>query len=1044
MKKILLLLTLFFSIGMQAVMAQTATTVTGKVLDEKGEGVPGATVIVKGTQTGTVTDMDGNFQINLPEDHNVIEINGIGFTSKEVKVTDPATPLTVNLTPGNNQTIGEIEIYGQKIDPRKNTGSVTTVTAEDIAKKPITNVIKALDGSAGIQMTSGGGQPGSTPAFIMRGIGSLSASTSPLIVLDGSVYNGSLSSLNPNDMESISMLKDASASSLYGARGANGVILMTSKKGKKGEKPAIRINGQTGIVNRMLPALETIDKKEYYEMGYQMWKNYLVVNGSQSPDAPLSSTRKNQLLNTIFGGYNPFNMSVDQLFDDKGMINPDAQLLYDDNWMKELSRNGLRHVYDVSVSNGTDKGDYYFSVGYNNDEGIVKYTNYERITTNLRVNSQVTNWLKSGVSLMGAYENQRNFVGTTNAFSNPFMTAQTMGSIFPIYKYDSLGNQLKNSDGSPIYDFGDNPELGQSRHFGKNTNVIASLQYDDRTNKTYVARGLGYLEAKFLKDFTIHTDLALDYSNYNGNFYGNMLYGDFINIKGLVQKTLQTQLSYTFKQMLIWKPSFGIFAQDHSLGLTLDHENYLLSNNYYFIERSGFTGPEFKEGGAAAVAGASTTTFDQLAMESYLALANYDYKKKYFLTASFRQDGTSRFATDARWGSFWSVSGAWAIGEESFIRDNVNWISNLKIRASYGIQGNEDLGSNYYSWLPRYYFNPNGSRPGYSFNSWGNPELVWESQYMLDLGLDLGVLNDRFTATFDFYDRGSSDLLYVRTFAPSTGIGGIQDNVGSMQNIGMELELKGDAVRTRDFNWNVQISLSHNKNKITEMQNEDSLIGNLDLMTKGQALGTYFVPRYAGVDKTNGDELWYTADGSTTADYSVASLPENRVIIGSPFRDLEGSMVNTFTYKNFDLSFQLNFGIGGKYYDYVYATLMQPGNGYSGTAWAPDILDSWSYDNPEGSLPRLDIGDPDIGSPSDRFFISSSFLKVQNINLGYTFKGKWLQNLKFSDLRVFVAADNVYLLAARKGVDIQQSLFGSSDLTYYPYRSIMFGLNVGL
>lgn len=1043
MKRILLLLVMLITIGAQAAFAQSRT-LSGKVVDENGEGLPGASVKVKGTESGAITDIEGNFQISLPEGHEVLEVNTIGYVSEEINVSDPSQSLTVRLVPGRNQTIGEVEIYGQRIDPRKNTGSVTTITAEEIERKPITNVIRALDGAAGIKMTSGGGQPGSTPAFTMRGIGSLSASTAPLIVVDGTVYNGSLSSINKNDVESMTLLKDASASSLYGSRGANGVIMITTKRGATSDKPRISVSGQTGIVNRMLAPMETIDEREYYEMGYQMWKNYLVANGGQAPDQPLSLNRRNQLLNTIFGGYNPFNKSIFDLFDENGKVVSDATLRYDDDWMEELSRNGLRHEYNVSVSNGNEKGDYYFSVGYNNDEGIVKYTDYERITTNLRVNAQVASWLRSGISLMGSYEDQRNFVGTSNAFSNPFMTAQTMGPIFPIYQYDEDGNRLSEPDGSPAYDFGDNPEKGESRHFGKNTNIIASLQYDDRTNKTYTARGVGFLEAKFLKDFRLRTDLSLDYINYNNNFYGSSEYGDFSTMGGLIQKRLYTQLSYTFRQMLVWEPSFGIFAKDHSLAVTLNHENYLLSNNSYFIERLGFTGPEFKEGAAAAVAGSSSSSFDQLAMESYLALGSYNYKGKYFFMASVRQDGTSRFSPQARWGTFWSVSGGWGLAEESFIRDNVDWLSNLKLRASYGIQGNENLGGNYYSWLPRYFFNANGSRPGYLFNSWGNPELVWESQYTFDVGVDVGVLNDRFTASIDYFDRGSSDLLYVRPFAPSTGIGGIQDNVGSMRNYGVEFEFKGDVIRKRDFIWNAQLTLQHVSNKITKMQADDSIVGTHTLMAKGEALGSWFLPRYAGVDKTNGDELWYLADGSTTNNYNTASAAENREVMGSAFRDLEGSFTSSFMYKGFDLSFQVNFGIGGKFYDGVYATLMQPGSAYQGRAWHPDILNSWSYDNPDGTLPRLDIGDPDLGNASDRFLIDASFLKIQNINLGYTFSGAWTENLKISNLRVYVAADNVFLLAARKGLDIQQSLMSSSDLLYYPYRSIMFGVNIGL
>ena len=1035
----LLLLALFLSIGMQAAMAQ-ARTVSGKVLDDKGEGVPGASVGVKGTQGGTISDIDGNFQLNLPEGHDVLVISALGFAEKEVKVTDPSQSLVVNMEKGSAQTVDVVKIYGQAIDPKTNTGSVTTVTAEQIAKKPITNIVKALDGAPGIQITSGGGQPGSTPDMHVRGFGSLSASSAPLIVVDGSIYDGTLSSLNPSDVASISLLKDASASSLYGARGANGVILVTTKTGVKGDKPQINVDGQVGFVNRMLPAMKTVNQAQYYQMAFQMYRNFLGLQADQ----PVTGGGMQNFLTQILGGYNAYNMPIDQLIDPiTGQVNPSAQLLYNDNWMDELSRNGLRQQYNVSVSNADDKSDYYFSLGYNNDEGIVKYTNYQRITSRLNVNSHVTPWLKAGISLSGNYEDQRNFVQQENAYSNPFLTAQLMGPIFPVYKYDSLGHRQYNADGTPMYDFGDNPEEGKSRHFGKNTNVIGSLQLDDRTNQTYSARGITYLEANFLKDFTFRTDFTLDYANYNNNFYGNMLYGDFKNLNGVVQKTLLTSLSYTFRQMLTWKPSFALFANDNSLEVTLDHENYLLTNHNYFLERTGFSDVTYKEAGAAAYPGASSSSLDYLASESYLAVATYDYKKKYFAKASFRRDGSSRFSPSARWGNFWSVGGGWAIGEENFLKD-VDWLSQLKIRASYGIQGNENLGADYYSWLSTYYFNPNINNPGYSFNTWGNPDLHWEGSYMFDAGVDFGFLNNRISGSLDFYNRGSNDLLYVRPYAPSTGIGGIQDNVGSMENQGVELQVNADVVRTHDFTWNAQLGLQHYVNKVTAMQGGDSIIGDYTLMTKGVAVNSYFLPSYAGVDKTTGAELWYLKDGSTTSDYSIASLAENRRVQGSAFRDLEGSFASTFSYKGIDLYFLITFGLGGKFYDNNYQLLMSPDNALQGYTWSTDILDSWTPQNPNATLPRLDIGDPNIGKPSDRFLISSSFLKIQTINLGYTLPAKWLNGAKFRTARIYVAADNVFLLAARKGVDIQQSFFGSSSLTYYPYRSVMFGINLGL
>lgn len=1046
----LLLLALFLSIGLQqTALAQAISTVTGQVLDDLGEGIPGVSVQVKGTHTGAITDVDGNFSLQLPEGHDVLVIKSSGFESQEVKVSNTGQALSIKMKP-TKSSIGEISVYGQKIDPRTNTGSVTTITEKDIERKPITNIVKALDGVAGIQVTSGGGQPGSDPQMQVRGFGSLSASGSPLIVVDGVIYNGSYSSINPSDVASMSLLKDATASSLYGARGANGVLLITMKKGSKSDKPKINIDAQNGFVTNFLPPMETLDQASYYKMSFTMWRNYLYDNGVITKDQELNDSWMQTYWDAIIGGtgYNSYDMPAMDLLDRvTGDVNPNAKLLYDEPWLPELQRTGFRQVYNVSTSNGNDNSNYYFSLGYNNDQGIVKYSNFERVTSRLSVNANITSWLKTGLDINGTYENQRHFVSDPNAFINPFFTAQMVAPIYPVHLHDEQGNLVYGPDGEPLYDLGINPQYNQNqRPMTPNGNLVAALQRDDRTNKNYTFRGITYLEGKFLKDFTARVDYTLEYFSLNGNAYQNMEFGDAAASGGRVQQENTNQTDYTFRQRLVWEPSFGPFASgDHSLQLTLAHENYLLNNHTISFRRTGFTDPIFRQGAAAAVNEGSTGFIDQLATESYLAVARYDFHKKYFLSGSFRRDGSSRFSSTARWGNFWSVGGGWMISQENFMSGTSNWLSELKLKASYGVQGNENLGTNYYAWMPSYIFQPNASAPGYRFYTYGNPELHWEGSYMFDAGFDFGFLNGRINGSLDFYEKGSNDLLFFRPFAPSVGIGGISDNVGSMKNTGLELVVNADIIRTKDFTWNARLNLQHFKNKVTEMQRSDSdaIYSAATIMKKGLAYGTFFLPRYAGTDPDNGAELWYAGD-STTSDYTIARRPENKEIMGTPWRDLEGSLVNTFTYKNISLSFQLNFGIGGKFYDNNYARLMAPDNALSGQNWSPDILDSWTPENPDASLPKVTIGDPYIGSPSDRFLMSASFLKIQNINLSYSLPERWLKAANFNSASIFVAADNVYLFSARKGVDVQSSFFGVSSLSYYPYRTVMFGVKLGL
>jgi TonB-linked SusC/RagA family outer membrane protein len=912
-------------------------------------------------------------------------------------------------------------------------------------------------------MTSGGGQPGDDPQIQMRGQGSLSASSSPLLVVDGAIYSGTYSSINPLDIASMSLLKDATASSLYGARGANGVILITTKRGKglvTSGKPQINVDLSVGTVNRMLPFYEKMGTKEYMEASFASARRFGI---NQADD----------WMSTVLGGYNPYNVPATQLFDANGKIKPEASLKYDDNWFEAVSRTGIRRQFNLSVADNSENSDYYFSLGYNNDPGTIRNSSYERITTLLNVNAKVTPWLTSGLKLSGTYDKQQRFIQQNTAFVNPFFTAQVIAPIYSIYLRDNDGNIQYDANGKEMYDFGNNPQYDQDRHFSKNMNVLSTLEIDDNNNKSLFGSGIMYLEAKIMKDFKLRAELNLDYLTYTGTAYANMLYGDAAAVKGALTRTLQTRYTYTFRQLLSWHPTWGIFGdaeKGHSLDAFVSHESYFLSNQVGRISRTGFTDPEFKEGGAAAVTDESTSYLDEFAMESYIASVSYNFNRKYNFTANFRRDASSRFAPDNRWGNFYSVGGGWVLSEENFLKGKVSWLNTLKLRLSYGVQGNENLGggSDFYAWMATYYFNPNATTPGYSFNKWGNPDLTWENNEIINPGLDFTLFRGRLFGSFDFYVRNTKDLLWVRPYAPSVGIGGIQDNIGALRNSGLELSVTGKVVATSKFQWDVTLNAQRVINRVTQVQGQsDTLFTGIGIFAKGLANGTYFMPEFAGVQAANdditgfkgGDELWYISyardattgalvrvpDGTKTNDYQVANLVENRKIMGSTWRDLEGSVRNVVSYKNFTLDFLITFGIGGKFFDNVYSTLMQPGNDFQGFGWHKDMERAWTPENPNTDVPRTDLTDANIGNPSDRFLISNSFLKIQNINLSYNLPDKWVKKAGMQSGRIYVSADNVHLFAGRKGLDIQQSLFGTSDFTqYYPYRTIMFGVRLGL
>lgn len=1043
MKKILLI---FSFLAATHLSFGQGHTVSGKIVDEAGQPVIGATVKVKDGQQATFTDENGNYTVEVPNGNVTLLVEYVGLGSQEVTVSE-GTSQVEQIALSKSESIEGIVVSGVKIDPRAYTGALTTVTADQIAKRPVTNIARAIEGQApGVLVTSGGGQPGASPDILMRGVGSINANNSPLIVLDGAPYAGSLVSINPNDVETMSFLKDATATALYGSRGANGVIVIVTKKGSITGKPRIAIDASVGILNRFLPEYERLGAKDYYEVAWQAYKRE-ANTGNSSQD----------FIETFLGGYNAYNVPNSQLMID-GKVNGDASLVYQDDWQNELQTTGIRQNYNLSVSNGDKRSDYFFSLGYSKDEGIVKNSAYDRLTTRLTVNSQVTNWLRSGISLAGTMDDQRFFVSSESAYTNPFFTTRMMASIFPVYRYDSLGNRMYEADGTtPIYDFGvndaNNPgKVAQQRPFAQNTNVIAALFQDDRTTKALTGFAKAYLEAKFLKDFTLTTNFVYNYYSGTRDNYQNSLYGDASNVKGRLSRDLNTNGIWTWNQYLNWKPSFGIFGEgkEHSLEATLIHEAYLENVRSSSIQRVGFVAPNFREGAAAAVGEGSSTQNDNLAIESFIGSVSYNYKRKYYFTANVNRNGTSRFSPESRWGTFYSLGGGWIMSDEAFF-DNARakWLSLLKLRASYGYTGQQDLGGGYYVSQSRYVINHNGNHPGITFGTIGNDQLKWERRLEANVGFDLSVFKNRLNLSVDYFNRGSRDMLYQFPVASSKGVTYKYVNVGDMNNKGLEVAISGDivrAVKSTDFNWNVRANFTHIRNKIVRVQERDSIIGGGTAIVKGLPVSAWYMPRYAGVSST-GEALYYFKDGTTTSDYSQLTI-DDYVYSGSPFRDLDASVTNTFTYKNFDLTFMLSFGLGGKFYDQIYANLMSQGSRSRGQAWHIDMLNAWKSGDGENlskdAVPRASWSDLYATSVSDRFLVSNSFLNVKTINFGYTFPASWTKKASLTNTRVYVSMDNVFYVSARKGLDLNQSFFGTSSFTYYPYRTIIFGVQLGL
>lgn len=1071
MKKSLLLFALLLWVGVQAVYAQTKAK--GRVIDGessvKNDPLIGASVRVVGTTAGTQTDMDGNFEVDLPESSNgMIEISATGFASQTVKASEN---MEVVLKSGNN-ALTEVVIstpYGPATAKEKYVGAADVIGAKKIESTPVADITKAIEGAApGVQVTNGSGQPGSGASIQIRGRGSLSASTSPLIVVDGAPYDGDLTSINPMDVANMTILKDAMATSLYGSRGSNGVILVTTKRGKSGEKPKITVDGKMGVVTLGLPAYDVLtDPKDYYEMSWRGQYNKLITLGYKPADAGNMASGISSIAEAVVYklGYNSYRLTGvgDSLQDAylldpvTGKLNPNAVLKYSDDWQKAMQRQGLRQEYNFNISGASDKSDYYLSAGYLNEKGYIKSSDYSRFTTRLNVNTQAADWLKAGLNVAGSMSTQNGLGGGTSAnTANPVWVGLSMAPIYPVYWRDANDNTVIDpATGKTKLDYGspgNDPDfsLGQ-RAFSPGQNPLGQLESD--VSKTDIKNivVVPYIEARIIKGLTFVTRLNTTYTNVAGLTYQNRTHGISIG-QGNLSKYSQNFFSYTWNQMLTYQKTFN---EVHDLTITAGHENYYYNDNYIQGSVTGFASDEFREFPVATGTPVINSQSDNERMESFFAVATYAFKGKYLLQANVRRDGLSRFYQDSRWGNFGGAGIGWVINEENFLKD-VDWINNLKLRVSYGTSGNNGVttttgAQNYYGYQSLYDMSrPNGGKSAAIPYTVSNNELKWETQKSVNAGIDFSLFNDFVSGEVNVFNRETSNLYYNVPNPPSTGIISQLLNTGSMYNRGIELNFYLTPVKTRNFTWRVNTNWTTYKNKVTKLADGlDSVVSGNNILKPGYDFTSFYLTHSSGVDPKNGDELYSYYDTVShsmrdTNNYTDVAI-NTRSIVGNATPKFSGAITNTFTYKGFELSFLVTYSVGGKYYDATYQSLI--GNALTqigSTNLSKDVLNSWTPENPNATLPRFEWDAKHIGNASDRFLIDASYINIRNINLSYALPGNLVKKAGFASMSAYISGDNIAFFSKRKGMNPQASFNGQVAYPYSPARTIMFGLRVGL
>ena len=889
------------------------------------------------------------------------------------------------------------------------TGSIATVKSDVLEKAPVSSFEKALQGqTAGVQVESISGQPGSVSQVRIRGIGSMSASSTPLYVIDGVAISSAsiskvadedsygtssnpLSNLNPNDIESITVLKDASASSLYGSRAANGVILITTKQGKSGEA---KIDFKAQLSSSKLPSngYNLMNASEHYKLYYQGFYTQGLENGLSADAASIAA---NESVQAMYGGFNPFNVA--NPYTGAGTLASGAKLMYDTDYLGELFRQATTQQYDLSISGGNEKTKYYLSLGYLDQEGIGVGSDLERYSARVNVDSKVKSWMSMGISSTLSV-NEQNTPPGGSAGASPLTNAFFIPNAVPLYELDS--NFQK------VYDEAGNVQYNWTNPVYPDMNALALTNMDIYNTKTYRALVSPYVELN-IYGVRWKTNFSYDYTNLDEIRWYNPEHGNGAACDGRLSKysiynitsTLTSTLNYGFS-----------FLEDHHVNLMAGYEVFKNKYSYTHAHATGFSDSNMIELSMASTPYETKSKTDQERMQSWFGRVGYDYMNKYFASFSIRTDGSSRFAPGHQWGTFWSAGLNWRISEENFLK-NVKWVDDLKVRASYGTSGNKQSSYLYgYQGLYSSGSNYNGLN-GIMHSQLPNSELSWEKSKNFNFGVDFGLFG-RLTGTIEYYNKSSDALLLSKPLAPSTGFDSSISNLGGMRNRGVEIELHSTNVNYKDFTWNTDFNIAFNSNKITSYPQEEEIVGT-KIRKVGYSIYEFYLKEWAGVDPANGDPLWYvdvkddkgnpTGERTTTNNYSSA----DKYQLGSALPKATGGLTNTFSYKGLDLSVIFTYGFGGKVYDAYEAYLMNDGNetGYQAIV---EQADSWTPEHTNATCPKfVPNNSNNSNATSSRYLHDADYIKLKNISLSYTLPKKWTRKAILENVRVFVSADNL-------------------------------------
>ncbi|MDF2833989.1 SusC/RagA family TonB-linked outer membrane protein [Chryseobacterium indoltheticum] len=943
--------------------------------------------------------------------------------------------------------IDEVVIVAYGVQKKSTlTGSNVQIDSKQLENRPISNVLQALDGAgAGIQIAAGTGQPGDGASIRIRGAGSYLVSTEPLIIVDGVPFPGELNSLNPNDIESLNVLKDAASTALYGSSAANGVIMVTTKRGKKNSS-RFTLNSSTGIVSRFVKEYERVGPADYYVLAWEAMRNGRRITNSGETLAASNLWATNNLISGNLKA-NVYNVPNNQLVVD-GMLNPGAQLLYNDfDWADAIVNVGLRQDHSISFSGGNDKSTVFSSLGYTKENGYIIKSDFERLNLRINADSQVRNWLKIGTSLNGSITSSGNAVdGADNnsSYINPYAWTRGIGPIYSPYQHDPItGERLYDVDGNVLYDNG--ASRGADAAVGRNV-VWETILNENRTN-AYNMQSNVYAEFKLLPELRFRTNAAYNFRGTLNKTYGNKLIGDELG-RGSATRTMLLTRDFTWNQLLTYNKDFG----NHGITVLAGHENFDYKRDYLYGSKRDQVLNDFYEFGNFVENTTINSYLRERTKESWFSRVNYDFAEKYLLEGSIRWDASSRFATDVRWQSFWSAGAGWVISKENFLKDN-KFVNFLKLRGSYGEIGNDDLDTNYaYQTFFSLGYN-NSTEPGVLLTKVGDPAITWETKVQSDVALEFELFNRRIRGTVEYYNSRTDALLFPFQTPINAGIPGnnIDRNVGDLINKGYELTLSADVIKNKDIKWTLTAYGTSYKNEITRLS-QNELITGTKKVSEGKDLYAFWLRTWYGVDPADGSPL-FVLDQSLYTDTSATDVRTvNGVLVttnqnkakydyhGSAIPDFFGNFSTTFNYKNWELSASFNYQFGGKIYDTNYASLMDAHP--QGGALHTDILNRWTTPGQITDVPALNSATAAASNAgSSRWLVDASYVMLRNAALGYNFNPDIVKSVGVSSLKLFVSGENLWLSSKRKGLEPYSTFNGTVSNRYSPSRIITFGLS---